>query len=121
MGNPNNRKNLVTPNLTGLTKGLTESRTLGDLVRLVKFPLITEKSVNLYENNTYVFIVDKSMTKPEIKYVLEKIFDIKIVKINTALLPIKTKRVGKYRGKKSVYKKTFIRLKEGDFIRNLLE
>jgi large subunit ribosomal protein L23 len=94
-------------------------RDFGALLSLIKYPLLTEKAINLCENQQYTFIVDKSLTKVEIKYVFEKIFNVTILNIKTCNLPLKNKRVGKFLGKKALYKKTYIKLKEGDSIANL--
>ena len=47
---------------------------LGDLLNLVKYPSLTEKSINLYGDRQYTFIVDRMLTKTQIKYIIEKIF-----------------------------------------------
>ena len=49
----------------------------------------------------------------------ESIFDVSITKVNTAVLPTKKRRVGKSIGNRSVYKKAFVKLKEGDTINEL--
>ena len=54
------------------------TRKLSDLLALIKYPLLTEKSINLYNDRQYTFIVDRSLTKDEIKFVIEKIFNVKI-------------------------------------------
>lgn len=101
------------------------TRNLADLLSLIKYPLINEKSVNLYGNRQYTFIVDKSLTKLQIRYVIEKIFEVKVEKINTLNLPVKTKKTainrgyGKVIGKYSKHKKAYIKLKEGSSISNL--
>jgi large subunit ribosomal protein L23 len=92
---------------------------LGDLLNLVKYPLLTEKSINLYGDRRYTFIVDRSLTKTKIKYILEKIFKVSIIAVNTCILPTKTRRVGKFLGKKPLYKKAYVKLKEGDTIADL--
>lgn len=92
---------------------------LGDLLSLIKYPSLTEKSINLYGERQYTFIVDRSLTKIEIKYVIEKIFDVTILEVNTCTLPVKTRRVGKFNGKKPKYKKTYVKLKKGDAITDL--
>jgi large subunit ribosomal protein L23 len=94
---------------------------LGNLLALVKYPLMTQKSYELYGMRQYTFIVDRSLRKPEIKYIFEKIFDVKITSISTMILPSKSKKVGRFIGKKSLYKKVIIKLKEGDSIKNLFE
>ena len=92
---------------------------LGDLLNLVKYPSLTEKSINLYGDRQYTFIVDRSLTKTQIKYIIEKIFNVTIIGVNTCLLPSKTRRVGKIIGKRPLYKKAYVKLKEGDTIADL--
>jgi large subunit ribosomal protein L23 len=97
----------------------TSKINLAELVNLIKYPSLTEKSINLYNQRQYTFIVDRSLTKTQIKYVVEKIFNITIINISTLVIPTKTKRVGKFIGKRSQYKKAFVKLKEGDVITEL--
>lgn len=92
---------------------------LGDLLSLIKCPSLTEKAINLYGERQYTFIVDKSLTKTQIKYVLENIFNVSITQVNTCILPIKNRRVGRFIGKRPNYKKAYIKLKEGDTISDL--
>ena len=93
----------------------------GNLLNLIKYPLSTEKAINLYNNRQYTFIVARELTKTQIKYILEKIFDVKITSLNTCLLPIKNRRVGRFIGKKATYKKAYVTLKEGNSISDLLQ
>jgi large subunit ribosomal protein L23 len=92
---------------------------LAKLINLIKYPSLTEKSINLYGTRQYTFIVDRALTKIEIRYVIENIFNVKVTDISTCILPFKTKRVGKFRGNRTTYKKAFIKLKEGDSISEL--
>jgi large subunit ribosomal protein L23 len=92
---------------------------LGDLLKLIKYPSLTEKSINLYGERQYTFIVDRSLTKTQIKFILENIFNVKIINVNTAILPTKKRRVGKSIGNRSTYKKAYVKLKEGDTINDL--
>ncbi len=93
----------------------------GNLLNLIKYPLSTEKAINLYNNRQYTFIVARELTKVQIKYILEKIFEVKITDINTCILPVKNRRVGRFIGKKATYKKVYITLKEGNTIADLLQ
>lgn len=92
---------------------------LVNLLNLVKYPSLTEKSINLYGDRQYTFIVDKALTKTEIKFIIEKIFNVTVNKVNSCNLPVKKRRVGKFTGKRSLYKKAYISLKEGDTISEL--
>jgi len=57
-------------------------------VEILKYPLTTEKNVRLIQDeNKLVFIVDRKATKPEIKKAAEEFFKIKVLKVNTTILP----------------------------------
>jgi large subunit ribosomal protein L23 len=83
---------------------------------IIKYPIITDKATRLLENNQYSFFVNPSSDKLTIKTAIEYLFDVKVIKINTCHLPKKKKRVGKYIGWKSHYKKAIVTLSEGDTI-----
>ena len=86
------------------------------LIDFVKYPIITEKSTNLLEKNQYTFLVDKQITKPEIKKVLEFLFDVNVTKVSVQKLPLKSKRIGLNFGYKTQYKKAIIRLRKTEKI-----
>ena len=92
---------------------------LGDLLKLIKYPSLTEKSINLYGDRQYTFIVDRTLTKTQIKFIIENIFNVNIIKVNTAILPNKKRRVGKSIWNIPIYKKAYVKLKEGDTINDL--
>jgi ribosomal protein L23 len=50
---------------------------------IVEYPVITEKTVNLIStNNRISFIVNKSSNKAQIKEAVEKLYNVKVQKIN---------------------------------------
>ena len=54
--------------------------------KIIKKPLITEKTFDLIEQqNKLVFIVDKSANKREIKRAIEKIHNVKVIKVNSLI------------------------------------
>lgn len=56
--------------------------------KIIKKPLITEKTFDLIEReNKLVLIVDKKANKSEIKRAIEKIYNVKTLKINTLITP----------------------------------
>ena len=87
-----------------------------DLTDLILKPIVTEKATLLLEDNKYVFEVAPKSTKPQIKAAIESLFEVSVVKVNTARPPRKKKRVGKFIGYKPLYKRAIITLKEGDSI-----
>jgi len=84
--------------------------------QIIKYPIITDKATRLLENNQYSFVVDRYSDKITIKAAVEDLFNVKVININTCLLPRKKKRVGKYIGWKPQYKKAIVTLSEGDVI-----
>lgn len=59
---------------------------MNDQYKIIKYPLATEKAVRLMESqNKLIFIVDLKTDKSQIKKALEKMFGIKIIKINTLI------------------------------------
>ena len=79
-------------------------------IDLVKYPLLTEKTIKLIEQNQYSFAVDANATKTSVKSAIEKLFDVKVISVNTSLQAIKKRRVGRFIGKKSQYKRAIVTL-----------
>ena len=79
-------------------------------------PNVTEKSTSLSEFNKVVFKVDKKANNKSIKKSIEKIFKVKVVKINTVNIREKVKMVRNKKSYKSGYKKAIITLKKGQTI-----
>ncbi|MDD2444315.1 MAG: 50S ribosomal protein L23 [Desulfotomaculaceae bacterium] len=83
---------------------------------ILRKPVITEKSTSLLEENKYTFIVDPRSNKTEIKYAVENVFKVKVLKVNTMNVKGKYKRVRNIRGKTPDTKKAIVTLKKGDKI-----
>lgn len=73
-------------------------------------PLITERSMDGMEQKKYSFKVAKKATKSEVKKAIEKLFDVQVKKVNTMIMPGKTKRVGVHTGRTSDWKKAVVTL-----------
>lgn len=89
------------------------------MIDLVKYPVLTEKSVRLIENNQYVFDVDLRLTKPQIKKLMQDLFQVNVISVNTHCPPRKQRRLGAYLGSKPRYKRAIITLKAGESIQLL--
>ncbi len=86
----------------------------GNLLNLIKYPLITEKAINMQQKNQYVFIIDKNLKKLELKYIFKELFNIKIIAINTSIIPDKIRRINNFSGKRPKYKKAYITIAKED-------
>ena len=85
-------------------------------MNIILAPVITEKSESLKANNVYVFKVNKKANKTQIKNEIEKLFGVKVVNVNTVHAVQKKRRVGRYTGLTSAYKKAYVKLAEGSSI-----
>jgi len=80
-------------------------------------PVVSEKSYDLIENhNTYTFEVDPRSNKEQIKYAVEKVFGVKVLRVNTMNRKGKVKRTGYKLGKRKDVKRAIVTLAEGDSI-----
>ncbi len=88
---------------------------------IIKKPILTEKMVDQTDKfNRYGFVVDIKATKDQIKSAVEKMYGVKVVKVNTMIYPAKRKVKYTKRGlslsKQGAYKKAIVQLQEGDSI-----
>jgi len=71
-------------------------------------PVITEKSNDAMQEGKYTFEVNRKATKIEIAKAVEKLFEVKVLSVNTVSVKGKEKRVGRYTGKTSDWKKAIV-------------
>jgi len=84
---------------------------------VIRRPLVTEKSnIAREEENIATFAVDPRANKHEIRRAVEGLFDVKVVEVRTMRMPRKSRRVGKFTGRKPEWKKAVVRLAEGQMI-----
>ncbi len=79
-------------------------------------PVITEKSSAMGVDNKFVFKVLPDANKIEIKSVIEKTFNVEVLNVRTINVSGKNKRLGKFFGRTSDWKKAIVTLKEGQKI-----
>ena len=96
-----------------------------NLADVICRPIINEKSTLCRRyGNQYVFAVDLKANKQEIAEAVSALFDVKVVSVNTAVMPGKDKRVGRHIGHVGKWKKAVVTLADGqnlDFFGNVDE
>jgi len=100
-----------------INKSVSEERALS----IIQKPLMTEKSTNLNQFNQYSFLVSKDSNTIEIKAAIEKIFKVKVTKVNTSILKGKVKSFKGSVGYRKDTKKAIVTLAEGNTIDSSLE
>jgi len=98
-------------------KPTSDERALNIIYR----PLMTEKSTNLNQYNQYSFVVSKGSNVIEIKRAIEKIFKVKVTKVNTSILRGKIKSFKGSTGYRKDLKKAIVTLAEGNTIDSSLD
>ena len=76
-------------------------------------PVITEKATMASERNQVVFKVARTATKPQIKEAVEKLFDVKVRRVNTLVRKGKIKAFKGRLGEQSDVKRAIVTLEEG--------
>jgi large subunit ribosomal protein L23 len=92
------------------------------LTDVIRRPLITEKTTIQREDGlTIVFHVAADATKIEVKQAIEKLLGSKVESVRTTLVHGKVKRQGRFAGRRSDWKKAYVRLREGQKMPEFLE
>jgi len=98
--------------------------------QIIKRPLLTEKGAKLRETGGHLpgavaaeqvepkvfFEVDATANKIEIKQAIEALFNVKVADVHTLVVRGKEKRIGRFTGRRSNWKKAIVTLKQGSKI-----
>ena len=92
------------------------------LTDVIRRPLITEKtSIRREDGRTIVFQVSTGANKLEIRRAVEQLLGAKVASIRTSIAHGKVKRQGRFAGRRSDWKKAFVRLRDGEKMPEFLE
>lgn len=86
------------------------------LMKVLLAPVVSEKSANAGEAGQVVFRVVVDASKPEIKRAVETMFDVNVEQVRVVKVKGKNKRFGAMMGRRSDWKKAYVRLQEGQDI-----
>jgi large subunit ribosomal protein L23 len=83
--------------------------------KIIRKPIVTEKSTDLKDyNNQIVFEVHPEANKSEIAKAVEKLFKVTVLSVQTQNRKGKSKRLGRFSGRRKQWKKAIVRIKEGN-------
>lgn len=86
-----------------------------DLHNILLQPLLTEKITAMREtNNTLGFLVHPDANRVQIKHAVETLLKVKVERVNVMNVRGKVKRLGRFSGKRSDWRKAFVKLKPGE-------
>lgn len=88
-----------------------------DYRKIILEPILNEKALIIKEEgNVYTFKVQKTANKIQIKNAVEKLFNVKVLKVNTLIRKGKVRRQGRYVGMTSDWKRAMVKLAGGQTI-----
>jgi|SRR6188768_4448801 len=92
------------------------------LTEVIRRPITTEKTTVIREEGlTLVFQVATEANKIDVRRAVEQLFGAKVASVRTSLVHGKVKRQGKYSGRRSDWKKAYVRLREGEKLPEFLQ
>lgn len=93
-----------------------------NVYQVLKRPILTEKTDYQRDHNQYIFEVDRRANKHQIKEAVEKIFDVRVVAVNTMVLKPKRRRMGrKIIVSRLAWKRAVVTLAPGERIQEFFE
>jgi len=85
-----------------------------DLMNVLEYPVISEKSsLSAEKQNRVVFRVKPAATKQQVKRAIERLFKVEVDSVQVLNVKGKSKRFGRFMGKRSDWKKAYVKLKPG--------
>ena len=81
-----------------------------DVRDVILRPVVTEASMAEMDNKRYQFDVDVRATKTQVKNAVEKVFNVKVAKVNIMNIKGKKKRMGRYEGYTKKCRKAIVTL-----------
>lgn len=90
------------------------------LLTVIRGPHLSEKAHMAAEKNQVVLKVRTDATKTEIKQAVEFLFEVKVDNVQVMNVKGKTKRFGQIKGRRSDWKKAYVRLAEGSSLEGFL-
>ncbi len=90
------------------------------LLTVIRGPHLSEKAHMASESNQIVFKVRTDANKAEIKQAVELLFEVEVADVKVVNVKGKNKRFGMTRGRRSDWKKAYVRLAEGSSVEELL-
>ncbi|MDB4939977.1 MAG: ribosomal protein [Candidatus Doudnabacteria bacterium] len=97
-------------------KTVPSKENTGDAYRILVKPLVTEKGYRQMTLGQYAFKVNTSANKISVAKAVEKVYDVKVVRVNIMNIKGKTKNFGKAKGRTSDWRKAIVTLKKGQTI-----
>lgn len=85
-------------------------------IDLIKYPVFTDKTNKLLEINKYTFLTDLNVTKTMARSIIQDLFSVNVLSVNSYRLSSKKRRLGRFIGFKNTYKRILVTIKAGEFI-----
>lgn len=101
---------------TAVTKKTDKKEFSQVAARILESPHVTEKAINLNQQNKYVFKIKAGANKNEVKKSIQELYGVKVENVNVLNIPRKKRRLGRSEGFKTGFRKAVVTLAEGEKI-----
>ena len=83
---------------------------------IIRWPIVTEKSMRGTAMNKYTFEVGAGAAKPAIRQAVERLFQVKVTKVNVITIPGRMRRRGQHTYRDAGHRKAVVTVAPGDKI-----
>ena len=88
---------------------------------IIRYPIISEKSMDITDQGKYIFVVSPGATKAEIRRAISELYNVDVVRVNVINLPRKPKMWGRHKYRTGKVRKAIVTLAEGQTIAQITE
>jgi large subunit ribosomal protein L23 len=84
--------------------------------QIIRRPIVTEKSMRGTALNKYTFEVDRQAPKPVIREAVQRLFQVRVTKVNVITIPGRARRRGQHHYRDAGHRKAIVTVASGDKI-----
>lgn len=99
-----------------VSSGAAGSTIKGSMYRVVVAPVVSEKAARNEQQGIYTFLVDRTASKHHIRQAIKELYGVSAVRISVQNTEGKRVRFGRGMGRRSDYKKAFVKIPKGTSI-----
>jgi large subunit ribosomal protein L23 len=89
---------------------------VNDPREVIRRPIVTEKSMRGTTIGKYTFEVARSSTKPVIRDAVQRLFGVRVTKVNVIVIPGRERKRGQHYYRDPGFRKAIVTLADGDKI-----
>lgn len=101
---------------TAVTSENSQAVLKGSMYRVIVAPVVSEKAARNEQSGIYTFLVDREATKYHIRQAIKELYGVSPIRISVQNTEGKRVRFGRGAGRRSDFKKAFVKIPKGSSI-----